>query len=113
MLPLLTGCASAGDFKAAPVYHALGHEPGWLLSIGKTIDFAASPNMISIKTPTPLPMATQTGRRYAANRIVIDLTQIPCIDSKSGIAFTETVAVVADNQGFRGCGGKRARLLDQ
>lgn len=94
-------------------YSALGHDPGWTLTIrGDRLEFAAAEPQMLMELVPPLPVPTAHGRRYATERLTLEITRRPCNDIKSGVAFSETVWVVVDGYNYRGCGGERVPLLN-
>jgi uncharacterized membrane protein len=112
---MLSGCAGTAElFRAEERYHALGHDPGWVLTIeSKTLKFVTSqPNSVH-ESRRPLSEITTTGRRYVTERVTLDIISQPCNDSRSGIAFADTVVVTANEASYRGCGGERVPLLDR
>lgn len=111
-LAALSACATP-DLRAREIYQALGHTPGWLLTIDDArLKFATSSPQTLVEAPRPFSEATSLGRRYAAGTLSVDVTQQPCTDEKSGIAFSDTVVVLSAGYSYRGCGGKRVPLLD-
>jgi uncharacterized membrane protein len=110
----LTGCAGSKGWRPAETYAALGHAPGWVLTIenGRLKFVTSSPKTV-LESPTPLAEPTSLGRRYATDRLALEITNQPCNDVRSGIAFADTVTVLANGYSYRGCGGERVPLLDR
>jgi uncharacterized membrane protein len=111
-LVLLPSCAAVQIPTEPRGYYALGNDPGWTLEIGRRIKFAASPGNTYVEVPSPALLRSVYGRRYATDRIIVDMHPAVCIDSRSGLAFEDTVQVTTSNLTVRGCGGKRVPLLD-
>jgi hypothetical protein len=72
----------------------------------------SSPKSI-LEGPTPLPQPTAIGRSYATGALTLEIVSQPCNDARSGIAFADTVTVLANGFSYRGCGGERVHLLDR
>jgi uncharacterized membrane protein len=110
----LIGCAGSKGWRPAESYSALGHAPGWVLTIEDgSLRFVTSSPKAVFESPTPLPQPTSLGRRYATDRLTLDITNQPCNDVRSGIAFADTVTVLANGYSYRGCGGERVPLLNR
>ena len=111
----LTACAGTeSPFRAVEAYHALGHEPGWLLTIdNKSLRFVTSSAATNLESAVPVVQLSPLGRRYSTDRLTLDISRQPCNDARSGIAFADTVAVTAGGYIYRGCGGERVPLLDR
>jgi uncharacterized membrane protein len=112
----LSGCGAntARMFRAVETYHALGHEPGWLLTMEKSkLKFVTSRPYSVLEGPRPLAQISAIGRRYSTDRVTLDIFAQPCSDTRSGIAFSDTVIVTANGNTYRGCGGERVQLLDR
>ena len=114
-LAVLSSCADPGaGWRARETYQALGHEPGWTLTMqGKRLKFATSSPETLIEIPTPVFAASPLGRRYATGGLLLEIGHRPCNDVRSGIAFADHVVVVVNGYTYRGCGGKRVPLLDR
>lgn len=112
-LVLLASCATVQMPAKPGSYYALGNDPGWTLEIGRRIKFAASPDNTYVDVPAPVRLRSVYGRRYATDRIIVDMSPAVCVDSRSGIAFEDTVLVTTPRLVVRGCGGKRVPLLDK
>jgi uncharacterized membrane protein len=113
----LAGCAgctgSNSGWRAAPTYQALGHEPAWTLMMrGPQLKFAGAEPQTLIELTAPIAQPTATGRRYATQRLTLDIVPKPCNDAMSGVAFADTVTVTVDGYSYHGCGGKRVPMLD-
>lgn len=111
----LSACAGdAGPFRVKERYHALGHNPGWLLTMeGNRVRFVTgTPNFV-FEGLRPLAETTTFGRRYSMDLVTLDISSEPCNDARSGIAFSDTVVVTTDGNSYRGCGGERVPLLDR
>ena len=115
LIASLGGCAAATErLRGREVYQALGHDPGWLLTIDRgRLIFATSTPKTLIEIPQPVPDTTPQGRRYAAANIRLEIWSQPCNDVRSGVAFAETVSVGANGTEYRGCGGKRVPTLNR
>ena len=114
-LAALAACAGTeSPFSRAPAYSALGHEPGWTLTIeGLRLRFVTSSPVTNLESPVPIVQLSPLGRRYSTDRLVLDVSSQPCNDARSGVAFADTVAVTAGGYVYRGCGGERVPLLDR
>ncbi len=112
-LVLLPSCAVVQMPAEPRSYYALGNDPGWTLEIGRRIKFAASTGDTYVDVPSPAFLTSVYGRRYATHRIIVDIEPAVCVDSRSGLAFEDTVLVTTSKVTVRGCGGKRVPLLDQ
>lgn len=112
-LVLLSSCAGFKIPTEARSYYALGNDPGWTLEIGRQIKFAASTGNTYVDVASPAFLRSVYGRRYATDRIIVDIEPAVCVDSRSGLAFEDTVLVTTSKVIVRGCGGKRVPLLDQ
>lgn len=115
LLALVASCAGAGDdLRNHSFYQALGHEPGWTLILDDDrLKFATSSPKTLIRLPVPRPAISSSGRRYAGPEIAVEIANAPCNDSRSGVAFRDTVTVLANGYSYQGCGGPRAPLLDR
>lgn len=101
------GCATApaptGGTDAT--YRALGTEPFWSVTIGggrMTYDSANGPRF---SVPVPASRPTLNGYRYEAPRLTVDVTHTRCSDGMSDRIYADTVLVIVDGEGLRGCGG--------
>ncbi len=110
----LPGCAGSMASLAGPqTFQALGHDPGWILTLrGERLRFVGTDPRTVMEIVPPLPEALPYGRRYASERLTLEITRRPCNDIRSGIAFSDTVSVVVDGYNHQGCGGERMPLLD-
>ncbi len=110
----LAGCAGpTAPLGGQQSYQALGHEPGWILTIRNArLRFVGSDPRTVMEIVPPLPEALPYGSRYASERLTLEITRRPCNDTRSGIAFSDTVSVVVDGYNYQGCGGERVPLLD-
>jgi uncharacterized membrane protein len=110
----LASCAGTEALRPTETYGALGHEPGWTLTVSKTeLNFLTGSPNTSLVHPRPLAQTSPLGRRYAGAGFTIDIAHQPCNDAMSGIAFADTVVVIANGYTYRGCGGERTPLLDR
>ena len=111
----LAACADpVARFRERENFHALGHAPGWTLTINNNrLMFATSSPRTRLEVPRPLTQATMVGRRYQAAGLTLDVEHEPCNDVRSGSAFAETVTVIVGEYSYRGCGGERTPLLDR
>jgi uncharacterized membrane protein len=114
-LAALAACAGTDSpFRPVETYNALGHDPGWLLTIDRArLRFVTSSPATNLESLRPAAEFSPLGRRYRTDRLTIDIARQPCNDSRSGIAFAETVVVVSSGYTYRGCGGERTPLLDR
>lgn len=118
---VLAGCCSlaacadpAARFRERETFYALGHAPGWTLTINDNrLKFATSSPRTLLEVVRPLPQATTLGRRYLAAGLTLDVVREPCNDARSGIAFSDTVTAIVGEYSYRGCGGERVPLLDR
>jgi uncharacterized membrane protein len=89
-------------------YTARGQEPGWSLAIANgRIDYVGNYGDKRINVARPEPRTTFNGHRYETQRLIVDITHARCNDAMSGQGFSDQVAVTADGQTYRGCGGLR------
>ena len=114
LLLTLAGCASSSpsNWRARDNYQALGHFPGWLITVDERLKFVTVSPKTIIELPRPIPLPTAYGSRYIAGGLVLDITNTPCNDVRSGVAFADTVQVVVNGYSYRGCGGKRVPTLN-
>lgn len=108
----LAGCAATNHEVPTGTpqveYSALGQEPGWTLRIDRDrIAYAGDGGRTRIAATRPPAQATATGRRYATDRMVVDIAPGACRDGMSGRGFADSVAVTARGRTVRGCGGER------
>lgn len=102
-------CAGAAVTTPAPgaqTYRALGTEPFWSVRIehGRmTYDPMEGPE-VSVPLPEPTPLAGD-GRRYASERLTMDVVPRQCSDGMSDRIYADTVRVVVDGRTLNGCGG--------
>ena len=117
LVPLAALAACVGrenPFRPVDTYSALGHEPGWVLTIDKArLRFVTSSPPTNLEMLRPILQLSPLGRRYATDRLVVDIASTPCNDIPSGIAFADTVVVTTGGYSYRGCGGERLPLLDR
>lgn len=113
-LALLGGCAGALEpLPGRAGYQALGHDPAWVLTMRDgALKFVGSDPRTAMEILAPVPEPTAYGRRYSSERLTLEITRQPCNDVRSGVAFSDTVALVVDRYNYRGCGGERMPLLD-
>jgi len=112
-LASLASCTTVRVPAKPGSYYALGNDPGWTLEIGRRIKFAAGPYNTYVDAPAPVLLRSVYGRRYATDRIIVDVEPAVCVDSRSGIAFEDTVRVTTPRLIVSGCGGRRVPLLDK
>ena len=107
----LTACAPAAETpqrsdKAPAAYMALGTEPGWTLEITpERLNYAGDYGETVIAVPNPGAQVTTGGKRYAADRLTVEVTSGPCSDGMSDRTYADTVTVTADGKTVKGCGG--------
>jgi uncharacterized membrane protein len=113
---VLFGAAAACAYPAvttpAPApqehYEARGQEPGWHLVIDAgRIDYRGDYGETRITVRRPEPRPAVNGRRYESGRLTVDISHARCNDAMSGHGYEHQVAVIADGQTVRGCGGAR------
>ena len=94
-------------------YEARGQEPGCDLRIHEgRLDYSGNYGEVRITELRPEPRPTANGRRYQTRRLTVDIVYTRCNDAMSGHGYEHQVAVTADGQTFRGCGGPRRRDWD-
>jgi uncharacterized membrane protein len=115
LLAALAGCGgSEGNWRRSESYRALGHDPAWTLVIDDgRVKFASGTPRVYLDFVRPLPQPTAAGRRYLGERFALEITARPCNDSRSGVAFADTVSVRVDDTAYQGCGGARIQMLDR
>lgn len=97
----------------APVYRAVGQEPGWTVTIdGARIVYSGDYGETNITVPRPEPRTSFNGHRYEAPRLTVDITHSLCHDGMSGHAYADRVIVTADGKTVNGCGGERLPAKD-
>jgi heat shock protein HslJ len=110
----LTGCAMDGmpppEGTPAPpmaeVYHAVGTEPGWALTIGGgEMAYVGDYGETHVTVATPDPRTTFNGHRYETPRLTVDITHSPCSDGMSDRRYPDTVMVITNAKTVHGCGG--------
>jgi len=112
VLVALAACAPAAETPpqgpgAQPAaYMALGTEPGWTLEITpERLNYAGDYGETVIAVPNPGAQVTTGGKRYAADRLTVEVTSGPCSDGMSDRRYADTVTVTADGKTVKGCGG--------
>lgn len=110
----VSGCAGGlASLQGPQTFQALGHDPGWILTMrDQRLRFVGTDPRTVMEIVPPIPEALPYGRRYASERLTLEITRRPCHDIRSGIAFSDTVSVVVDGYNYQGCGGERVPLLD-
>ncbi|QAY79171.1 hypothetical protein [Sphingosinicella sp. BN140058] len=94
-------------------YEARGNEPGWNLVIDhRSIAYFGPGGASKIAVERPDPRPSPYGRRYATNRLTIDLVYRSCNDDLTGHGYEHQVLVTADGKTSRGCGGARRQDWD-
>lgn len=87
------------------VYHAVGTEPFWSVTIADgRISFDA-PDEPRLTVPAPPPRTTFNGHRYETPRLTVDITHGRCSDGMSDRIYADTVLVIVDGRDLHGCGG--------
>jgi uncharacterized membrane protein len=104
---------AAEPSAAQESYYALGQEPGWALKIASgRLDYSGNYGDKKINVARPEPKPSPNGRRYATERLTVDITYARCNDAMSGFGFEHQVTVTADGETFKGCGGARKKEWD-
>lgn len=119
MLALVAGLSmsSAASGAGQPVtadFHALGHEPGWQLTIdqeGRRLNFTAEEGSGSYRFVKLGPDLTRGNIKAVTYRVVDDthhmnvvVLEMFCQDAQSGKAYAATVDVHLDGRKYTGCG---------
>lgn len=100
----LTGCATM-QAPPRPLYHALGTEPFWSLSIDERQITFSAPEQQPISQPTPKVIVAFAGEIYRTPRIDVNIVHAQCSDGMSDRVYPDKVQVTVDGRRFNGCGG--------
>lgn len=94
--------------QAPEVYFtARGQEPGWIMRFdANKISFEGDIGETKITVPKPEGRPSFNGMRYMTDRLTVDVTHSTCTDVMSGQRYAETVTVLANSKGYKGCGGR-------
>lgn len=106
--------ANDTDAKPGLPLTARGNEPGWVLTLdGGRASFRTADGDIVAEGVLPEPTAKGGSWHYAADAIdfAIDVTQVVCHDTMTGMPSPLTVAVTTASKTFNGCGGEPVSLL--
>lgn len=102
---LLTGTAFA-QRERAPLYEAVGTEPGWTLAIDRDlIRYVGDYGRTRVTASAPEPRPSFNGRRYVTDRIIVDITNVRCSDGMSDRVYPDKVTVTIGRRTVSGCGG--------
>ena len=98
----VAGCMTASQSDSS--YSALGTEPFWSIAIaGGRMTYETPEGSFTVSAPVPV--ATARGRRYASERITVDVTPWVCTDGMSDNLYADTVTAMVDGTTLHGCGG--------
>lgn len=100
------GMAVTTTVPSGEPYRALGTEPFWSVTIDggrMTYDPMEGPE-VSVPLPAPAPLGND-GRRYATDRLTMEIVPGQCSDGMSDRLYADTVRVTADGRALNGCGG--------
>ena len=88
------------------VYHALGTEPFWDLTIdpGQMI-FTDRGTNVRVAQPTPPVIVGIAGEIYQTSRLRVNIVHSQCSDGMSDRAYPDKVQVDVDGRRLNGCGG--------
>lgn len=89
-------------------YRALGTEPFWSLTIGRTVMRLEEPGRPTRTYRTPPARRIPNGVRRASGPIVVTIVRRACSDGMSDRTFPETVTVRIGARVLNGCGGAPA-----
>lgn len=114
----LAGCTRIGNDEGlsstSPVvvnYKALGHEPGWALSLNDGyLDYSGDYGETRIKERFGGPMQENGRIRYQSANVRVLVESIGCADSAVNRNYRDKVTVEAKGKRVTGCGGPVATL---
>jgi uncharacterized lipoprotein YbaY/heat shock protein HslJ len=95
---------------------ATGNEPGWKLEIaGQQFTLLLNNGSTRVVAPRTSPETTGDTTKYVSTvdgrPLTATIVRRVCADSMSGMPHPNTVVVLFNGQGLRGCGGNPAELL--
>jgi uncharacterized membrane protein len=93
--------------EEAPVFRAVGQEPGWILRIFRDIvTYEADYGERTITVNTPAVEEFEGGRRYETEALIVEIRDESCNDAMSGAPYPATVTVTESGRPpLQGCGG--------
>ncbi|QNQ11232.1 META domain-containing protein [Sphingomonas alpina] len=104
---MLLGGTALAQRERAPLYEAVGTEPGWTLVIDRDlIRYVGDYGRTRVTASTPEPRPSFNGRRYVADRITVDITNVRCSDGMSDRVYPDKVTVTIGRRTVSGCGGR-------
>jgi uncharacterized membrane protein len=102
--PLAAACVTPVA-PPQPLYHALGTEPFWSLTIDARQMTFTQPDAAPVQQPTPKAIIGFAGEIYRTPRIDVNIVHAPCSDGMSDRVYPDKVQVTVDGRQFNGCGG--------
>jgi heat shock protein HslJ len=93
---------------AAPApadYRALGTEPFWSLSIGRSRMRLSEAGRPDATIATPRAQVTKRGRRYVSRTVAVEIVRARCSDGMSDRTYPDRVTVRWRGRVLKGCGG--------
>ena len=105
LTPALTGCATMPPPPQRPLYHAVGTEPFWSLTIDQREMRFSAPDQQPVTQPTPKVIVAFAGETYRTPRIDVNIVHAQCSDGMSDRSYPDKVQVTVDGKQFNGCGG--------
>ena len=90
----------------APLYRAVGTEPGWALTIDRgRISYVGDYGETRINQLAPSPIISGASKTYRTLRLEVVVTPGRCSDGMSDLIYRDKVTVRADDKNVTGCGG--------
>jgi heat shock protein HslJ/uncharacterized membrane protein len=108
---LLSGCATLPapapetTVPTGEAWFALGTEPFWSLEITQSRITYHDAERRRVTEANPGAQTSLNGRRYAGQRMTVDISMQPCSDGMSDRRYAETVRLTMDGRTLNGCGG--------
>lgn len=96
---------------------AVGQEPGWILKLTEDdLDLSYQYGEKRFQAPSPGPEPMDQGYRYTASsaegqELVLQVRDLYCTDSMSGMPYPYTATVTIENRVLEGCAGDPESLL--
>lgn len=113
---LRTGDSPADGASHSDAYHAIGQEPGWILTLdatGMTLEYDYGQKTLAVAAPerreveTHLEYSGEANGQTLAARVFDEY----CADAMSGRPYPDRVEVAIDGRTLQGCGGDTRDLL--
>lgn len=86
-------------------YRALGTEPFWSLTIGRSSMRLSEPGRPDATVRAPRVQVTKRGRRYVSRAVAVDIVREQCSDGMSDRTYPDRVTVRWRGRILNGCGG--------